>query len=163
MYNSLDPISDWYNEDDRIKGTLDRLAFSGLTEDAQAAAAFDELSSAFQLPKYPEDITDALHAHCEALEIYDPRSVFEEFCIIRYLEPKDDIRGVVIMALYNVYKGIQMPLDECARKHYGSKRKIPKQYMVCYIGEGIKGRLHFLKEDESWLEMGARVAAKIVR
>jgi hypothetical protein len=163
MYNSLDPITDWYNKDERIKRTLDRLTLSGLSEDEQAAAAFEELSTAFELPKYPEDFTDALYAHYEELEINDPRSVFEEFCIIRYLEPNDDPRGVVMMALYNVYKGIKIPLDECARKHYGGKRKIPKQYMVCYIGEGIKGRLHFLKEDESWVELGARAAEKVIR
>ena len=162
MYNSLDPITDWYNENDQIKSTIDRLTFSGLSEEEQAAAAFEELSAALELPKYPADFTDTLYAHYEKLEINDPRSVFEEFCIIRYLEPNDDPRGVVMMALYNVYKGIQMPLDECARKHYGSKRKIPNQYMVCYIGEGIEGRLHFLKEDESWIELGARTAVKII-
>ena len=163
MYNSLDPITDWYNEDSRVKNTLDRLTLSKLNEEEQAAAAFEELSTAFELPKYPEDFTDALYAHYEELKIDDPRSVFEEFCIIRYLEPDDDPRGVVMMALYNVYKGIQMPLDECARKHYGGKRKIPKQYMVCYIWEGIKGRLHFLKEDESWVDLGARAASKVIR
>jgi hypothetical protein len=163
MYNSLDPITDWYNQDDRIKSTLDRLSSSGLSEEEQAAAAFEELSSAFQLRKYHEDLSDATYSHFDELEIDDPRSVFEEFCIIRYLEPDDDPRGVVMMALYNVYKGIQMPLNECARKHYGGKRKIPKQYMVCYIGEGIKGRLYFLNEGESWVELGARAATKVIR
>jgi hypothetical protein len=163
MYNTLDPIGDWYNSDEKVKNIIDRLSSSGMTNEEQAAAAFEEMSDAFDLPKYGHNFTDAHYAHYEELGMDTPRSVFEEAAIIRYLEPDDDPRGVVMLAIYHVYNGIQVPMEECAEKHFGGKGKIPQQYMVCFLGENVDGKLHFLDQGESWMELGARSAMQIIR
>lgn len=162
MYKSSNPIQDWYTSEERIQQVIDTLSSSGLTEEEQAKAAFDQVADAYDLPKYPQDFTDAHYERFSEQGVENPRSVFEENTILSYLEPEDDPRGIVILALYNVHHGIQIPLNECAKKHFGGKRKIPKEYMVCFIGETIYGKLHFMKDGESWTEMGARSAMKII-
>jgi len=134
-----------------------------MTEQEQAVAAFHEVAETFDLPKFPEDFTDEHHERFSSMNIEDPRSVFEESAIIRYQLPDDDPRGIVILALYNVHHGIFIPLDECAEIHFGGRRKIPKEYMVCFIGDSVPGQLHFLSDGESWYDLGAKSAVKIVR
>ena len=163
MYNTLNPIEDWYNSDEQIKNIIDRLSSSGMTNEEQAIAAFEEISVAFDLPKYGHSFTDAHYARYEELGMESPRSVFEEAAVIRYMEPDEDPRGIVILALYNVHNGIQLPIEECAEKYFGGKDKIPTQYMVCFLGENIDGKLHFLEPGESWIDLGARSAMQIIR
>jgi hypothetical protein len=68
----------------------------------------------------------------------------------------------VALALYNFYHGIQLSLAECAKKYFGSRKAIPQQSSVCFLGEGIDVRLHFLKDGESWYELGAQKAVTVV-
>ena len=163
LYKSDNPILDWYSQDEQVKSVIDGLSVSGKTIEEQAAAAFEELSEAFDLPKYPHSFTEEHYDRFSGMGIDEPRSVSEEAAVIRYLDPEEDPRGIVMLALFHVLNGIQVPIQECAIKHFGGKRKIPKEYMVCFPGEGIQGKLHFLKEGESWFELGASSAIKITK
>src|SRR5687768_5789050 len=109
MYKTLNPIEDWYSSDERIRRTLDQLSTSGMTVPEQAAAAFESVADEFDLPKYPENVTEDHYRRFSELGVDEPRSVFEENAILRYLEPDDDPRGLAMLALYNVHHGIQMP------------------------------------------------------
>ncbi|RYZ87672.1 MAG: hypothetical protein EOP04_11175 [Proteobacteria bacterium] len=161
MSHPANPIDHWYSTDERIREVIDRLSFSGKSEAEQAAQAFEELSHAFDLPKYPEDFTDDHYQRFSAMGVDDPLSVFEQNALINYLEPNDDPRGRTLFALYCVNFGKQLPWDEIAKKHFGGKRKIPKEYIVCFFGTGIDGEVRFLKDGESWVELGARSATKV--
>jgi hypothetical protein len=88
--------------------------------------------------------------------------VFEEIGIIRYLEQNEDPRGFLLLAVYNIKNGICINLDECAIKHFGSEENIPKEYMIYYLGEDIDSKFHFAG-NESWVDLGAKCACKIIR
>lgn len=156
------PIEEWYHADERVQSVINRLSNAGLTNVQQAEAAFEEFCVILQLPMYPDAFTEDDYEKYSEMGIDDPRSVFEELVLYKFMDPEADPRGAVMMALYHVFNGIQVPLEECAAKHYGGKEKVPEGFMVCFIGDGIHGRLHFLEKGESWFDLGARSAMKLV-
>lgn len=56
-----------------------------------------------------------------------------------------------------------MDINHFAIKHFGEKRKIPKEYMVYYTGQESHSKLNVLNDGESWLKPGVRYASKIIR
>jgi hypothetical protein len=154
------PILDWFKSDDILCDIVNEISATGKNLEEQALDAFHRLSDHYDLPKYPENFSDKYYERFQQMGVDDPRSVFEEATLWRYLEPEDDPRGIVMIALYNVRHGKFLDLNECAQKHFGS---IPKEYMVCYTGEGFAGELHFLNPGESWFDLpGSKSACKVI-
>jgi len=119
--------------------------------------AFEKVAEAFQLPKYPTDITEKHYEEYEELGI-EPRSVFEELAILKYLSgPEDDIRAVVLNALYNIYEKGPYDIEEAAQKFFGSYKKIPDAYFIYYFGDAADARIDFKIEKNNWIEAGARM------
>ena len=157
------PLVDWYNEDSRVKEIIDKLDSSEKNFEKQAEEAFHKFCEVFTLPKFPEDITGKIYEQHEQEGLDEPRSVYEEIGILRYLEPNDDLRSIVFLALYNIKNFSYIDIDHCASKYFGSESKIPKEYMVYYTGENSKSLLNFLKNNESWTKEGVKYASKIIR
>jgi hypothetical protein len=128
----------------------------------QAKEAFYKMGDLLRVPKFPEDITEEMAARFEAEGIDDPRSLFEEVGIVRYLEPEDDPRGIVLAALYNTKRQQYANIDLCALEHFGGRKKIPNEYMVYYTGQDADALLHFTKQGESWFREGVKYGAKII-
>jgi len=160
---TTNPIELWYSTDKKLKEVIDRLSISGLSEYEQAKKAFYELSKIYNLHKYPDDITEKDFNRFEKKGIYNPRTIFEEIGILRFLEPNDDIRGIVLCAIYNVKNRNYTDIDFCALKYFGSEEKIPESYMVYYTGEDIDSKLNFLKDGESWTKEGVKYASKLIK
>lgn len=158
---SANPIDVWYSTDSKLKEVIDRIGSSGKSALDQAKEAFFELSELYGLHKYPDEITEEDYKNYEDEGIDSPRTVFEEVGIVRYLEPNDDPRGVVLFALYNVKNRGYVNIDDCAEKHFG-KGKIPQSYVVYYTGQDAESKLNFLKEGESWTKEGVKYASKII-
>lgn len=156
------PIDEWYFSDEKLKSTIDTLSSSGKSPFDQAKEAFYKISKLYGLPKYPEDISEDDYKKYEEEGIDNPRTVFEEVGIIRYLEPNDDPRGVVLFALYNIKNRTYMDINFCAERHFGSKKKIPDSYMVYYTGQDADSKIHFLKAGESWAKEGVKYASKVL-
>ncbi len=156
-------VENWYSTDNRLKEIIDKITLTNRSFEEQAKEAFTLVSDMFNLPKYPDDITEDYYAQCEEEGIFEVRTVFEEVGIIRYLEPDDDPRGIVLFALHNIKHKTYMDIDYCAIKHFGGKRKVPKEYMVYYTGEDSDSKLNFLNDGESWLKPGVRCASKIIK
>lgn len=155
-------ILDWLKRDEELCNIVNKIDATGNSFEEQAFDAFHLLCEHYDLPKYPEDFTDKYYTRFEKMGIDDPRSVYEEATIFNYLEPNEDPRGKVMVAIYNVKNGKFIDINECALKHFGSKESIPKEYSVCFIGEGFAGRLHFLKPEESWFDLGAKSANRVI-
>ena len=156
------PIDIWYSSDERLKNIIDTLSLSGNTPFEQAKEAFYQISELYNLHKYPDDITEDDYKKYEEEGLDNPRTVFEEIGIIRYLEPEDDPRGVVLFALYNIKNRRYMNIEFCAERHFGNKKNIPNNYIVYYTGQDADSRLNFLLDGESWVKEGVKYASKIL-
>jgi hypothetical protein len=162
MSEEFNPVIDWINTDEKLRAIIERLSNSGLTEKEQADVAFDEISDAYNLLKYPDSFTENDYKRYEELGINDPRSVYEEVGIIHYLEPNDDPRGIVLFAIHNIKNNLKMDINEAALKHFKSKKKIPSEYMIYFLGDKSSTMMYFLENDKSWSETGAKYASKII-
>jgi hypothetical protein len=160
----MNPLSRWIENDPKLQAIIQRISDTGKSFEEQAKVAFYEISEAYRVPKYPLDITEADQQLAETQGLDKPTTVFEEFAKIKYCYPEDDVRGMVLMAIYNAKHQMLFDITECAKVHFGSKRKIPKSYMVYFLGEDIESRLYFPVEgDKSWTEMGAKTASRVVK
>ena len=155
------PIENWLLSDARLKEHLERISNSGLSELDQAKTAFYELSDFYGLKKFPEDITEEEYENYLEAEGSDPRSVFEEVGIVRYLDSSEDPRGIVMVAIYNILNRDPLDIDNCAEMHFG--KAIPKSYVIYFTGQDADATLNFLKDGESWHKEGIKYASKIVR
>lgn len=163
MSKESNPVLDWINNDQKLKAIIKRLSNSGLSEPEQADIAFDEITDAYDLPKYPDSFSQDDYEKYDTEGIDNPRSVFEEVGIIHYLEPNDDPRGIVLFAIYNIKNRTYMPMDEPASRHFKTKEKIPPEYIIYYLGDRSETMLYFLEKNESWSEKGAKYASKIIK
>ena len=163
MNGESNAIVEWINSDEKLKNIIERISNSGLTEKEQADIAFDEITDAYGLPKYPDSFTEEDYKRYEEEGIDNPRSVFEEVGIIHYLEPEDDPRGIVLFAIYNIKNKVCIDINEASRRHFRSKKKIPSSYMIYFIGDKSSTMLHYLEDGKSWVETGAKYAAKILK
>ena len=157
-----DPVLKWYKSDQELKAIIDSISNSNLSEDEQANLLFDSLSEHYDLVKYPDDITDEVFERFEQLGMDDPRSLFEEIGIIRFLKPKADPNGLVIQAAYHLLNYTYIDIDYCAKKHFGNIKKIPNSYMIYYSGEKADSILNFAAENESWAKPGIKYGSKVV-
>ena len=155
------PIEIWLLSDARLKQHIERISSSGMSEFDQAKTAFYELSDFYGLKKFPEDITEEEYENYLEAEGSDPRSVFEEVGIVRYLDSSEDPRGIVMVAIYNILNRDPLDIDNCAEMHFG--KAIPKSYVIYFTGQDADSTLNFLKDGESWHKEGIKYASKIVR
>jgi len=160
---SNNPLIDWYNSDSTVKQIIDRVDSTGKSFDEQAEIAFHEFCEVFKLAKFPDDISEELYTEFYEKGLDEPRSVYEEIGILRFLAPGDDPRSIVFRAIYDIKNYEYIDIDECAIIHFGKKKSIPKEYMVYYSGENSKAILNFLKEGESWTKDGVKYASKVIR
>lgn len=154
------PIQTWFESDKQLFEIVSRIASTDKDIKEQALDAFHQLSEHFNLPKYPDNFSDEDYKRFEEMGIDNPRSVFEETTLFSYLNPEEDPRSIVMVGLYNIKNALLIDTNECAEIHFGH---VPKEYILCYVGNGFAGTLHFLQEGESWFDIpDVRSASKIV-
>ena len=96
----MSEIGKWIKSDLELYNTIMKIESITKSQDRQAKIAFDELCELYTLPKYPEDL-DALEkiGNNQKGEI---RSVYEEYALMKFLNPQADKRTLVLSAVYNV-------------------------------------------------------------
>lgn len=119
----------------------------------QAEFAFKELSSLYDLPLMPEDL-ERYEAFFKSKGITEPRSVYEEAALLKYLSPDDDPRGIVLFAVYNVKHGMGIDIRDVFKKN---AKKVLKNSRLGIIGEGINTSIIFIKENDNWFDLGCKV------
>lgn len=156
-------LQEWLDSDIKLRELVASIGSTETSPEKQARAAFYKISDMFNLHKFPDEITDDDYEKYEIAGIDEPKTVFEETGVLRYLEPKGDPRGIVFCALFNVKNRSYTDMEECARKHSGAKKKIPPEYVYYFTGDDIDSKLNFLQQGESWNKPGVRYAGKVVK
>lgn len=148
----------WIQNDQKLSDLLVKIQSTEKSPFQQAEMAFDQLCDLYDLPKMPEDL-NRYKAYYENKGITDPRSVYEEAALLKFLEPNDDPRGVVLLAVYHVKYAIGVDLLDVFKKN---SRKLPKSPQLGIKGEGINTLIIFIKDNESWYDLGCKVMLKLL-
>ncbi|WP_405351586.1 hypothetical protein [Nonlabens sp. Asnod3-H03] len=154
------PIEKWINEDKDLYNLVVEIQSMNKTEIEQAEIAFNKLCELYDLPKMPNDL-ERYEEYYENNDVENPRSVFEEHALLKYLEPNNDPRGLVLSAIYHVKNGFGVEYEEIAEKEFGEE--VPENLQIGIKGSGINGVIVFpLKEGKSWFDLGCIVNTKLV-
>ena len=141
---------DWVNQDEILGSLL--IEIESMTEKTiieQAEFAFHRICELYDLPKMPEDL-ERYSEYYDENDIDEPRSVFEEVALIKFLEPNDDPRGIVLAATFNVKHNIGVDLKEIMKMSFGKPKFGIK-------GEGINSEIVFIGENENWIDLDFKV------
>ncbi len=149
-------IVEWYTQDKWLSDLLVSIDQKNLSDEEAAREAFYKVAEHYHLPKFPWDIENSN----DGTEIL---SVYEEIAIVKCIFPEDELKGIVMLALYNVYVNELIPIDEAAAIHYGDHDKIPDQYMVYFGGKDVDANLRFDIGDMSWTDAEVVSMKKIVK
>jgi hypothetical protein len=151
----------WIESNKELSKLINEIENSELSERAQAELAMDKFCLMFDLPKMPED-KSRYEGYYEKNEIDDGRSVFEEFALLKYCYPEEDIRALVLCAVYNLTHLIGVDIDEMLINEFGEN--FPDNCIVGYRGVGIDAEIIFpQKEGKSWFDLGCIAVTKIVK
>jgi hypothetical protein len=143
------PIEAWWQKDKRLSDLLVSIDEQHLSEEESGREAFYKVAALYHLPKLPQDVV------ADEEEAENGRSVFEEIALARFLFPEDEYRGIVMMALYNVYIKSYIPYNEVAAIHFGSHDNIPDSYFLYFFGKDVNAIVKFDIGEQTWLEAGA--------
>jgi len=148
----------WIQNDQKLNDLLVKIHSTEKSAFQQAEIAFNELSDLYDLPKMPEDL-DRYEAYYESNGVTDPRSVYEEAALLKFLEPNDDPRGVVLLAIYHVEHAIGVNLLHVFKKN---SKKLPKNPQLGIKGEGINTSIIFIKDSERWYDLDCKVMLQLL-
>ncbi len=154
----MNPVEAWYYKDKKLLDILMDIDKKGLSEEESAREAFYLVSEMYGLPKFIGDVD-----YEDDWEDEEPRSVFEEIAMVRFLFPDDLPRGIVMLALHNVYSKVGIPFDEVATEYYGSHDDIPASYFVYFFGNDVDATLKLDIGEQSWIEAGAVLMKKVMK
>lgn len=151
-------IQEWINEDDKLYNLIIEIQSSDKDPNAQAETAFNKLCELYDIPKMPEDVITIEH---DSENFYDPRSLFEEHALLKFLAPEnEDPRGIVLSAAHNILHNNLVDYYDVAKKEYNNE--LPD---VCQIGVSGNGHVSkvvfFQKETQNWEDLGCLTIASI--
>jgi len=155
--NEENPILNWINSDKELSNILLEIQNLNISINEQVEIAFHRISDFYGLPKMPEDVQN--EDDDTNNEEFEQTSVYEQFGLLKYLHNDDeDLRGVLLSAIYFTKNGHVADIDEVYKKYY-SKNKSP------IVGVGFKNinssvELVFVKKGESWFDLGCKMFIK---
>lgn len=150
MQNEENPIQSWAENDSRLSLILNEIHQLNLPIEEQAELAFHRLSEIYNLPKLPEEAEKL-----EEATGMETISVYQELGLVKFLEPDEDIRGLVLIAVYNVLNEITVGLERVYKKAGMNEEK-----GICYRGENAKVTITFLEENVSWFDSDCKLYLK---
>lgn len=153
------PIENWIMEDGVITDILTSIEHSSLNDADAAEKVFYQIGNYLKLPLLPADISE---------EDYDsndePRAVLIELAVINYMYSNEDIKGNVMLALYNIYNKCYTDFEEASAIHFGDESKIPGEHFIYFFGNSVDARLSFsLPKEQTWVEAGAKLIVEVIR
>ncbi|WP_147273608.1 hypothetical protein [Pedobacter chinensis] len=137
------PIKNWIDNDSILTSVLVEIQNMNISIEEQAEAAFHKLCEMYRLPKMPANINEYDEDELES----EDTSVYQELGLLKFLEPNDDLRGLVLVAVYNTLNKITINLDEVYRK-----AGVSIHALICYKGENSRVNISFLSDSESWFD-----------
>ena len=158
-------IEKWINSDKQLYNLIIEIQSMDKSEIEQAEIAFHRLSELYNLPIMPEELQSKLNfidkTDDENTDFFEPRSVFEEYALLKFLNPSDDPRGIVLLAIYNVKNNVGVDYNEVAKKEFGNQ--IPKNLQIGIKGDKFHSEVIFpQKEGKSWFDLGCKINIKLI-
>ena len=132
-------IQQWIEKDMELSKALVEIQESELSIEEQAEMAFHKISDMYGIPKLPEDIIDD-----DKFET----SVYQELGILKHLHPENDLRGLVLMAIYLVKNCLQADDSEIDKTSLAG---------LGYRGENSEVELVLVQNGQSWVELGCKL------
>ena len=151
--NEENEVLNWINSDKELSDILVEIQSLNIPVKEQVEIAFHRISDFYGLPKMPEDIEEEEDSENDW---FKHTSVYEQLGFLKYLHKDDeDLRGVLLSAIYFVKNGYVADIEEVYKKYY-SKNRLP------VVGIGFKNinsgvELVFVKEGESWFDLGCKL------
>ena len=107
----MSELSKWIENDLELYKTIIEIESISKSQDRQAKMAFDKLCKLYDLPKNPEDLDGYLQklGNKKQREI---RSVYEEYALLKFLNPGTDKRTLVLSAIYNVKNWLAVDIKD---------------------------------------------------
>jgi len=147
----------WVKKDRKLNDLLVEIQSTDSPPFEQAELAFDKLCALYNLPKMPEDLAQ-FEAYYERKGIDAPRSVYEEAALLKFLEPHDDPRGVIVLAVFHVKNDIGVDLKDVFAQ---APDKLPEIPRLGIRGEGLDTEIIFIKDNENWFDLGCKVMMQL--
>jgi hypothetical protein len=125
MNGNNNHIIQWFKSDEGLCDVINFIDARKLTLAESARMAFHHVADYLGLPKQPDDITEQMYREFDIYD-FEPQSVFEQIAVINYMaDANDDIRGLVMQALYNVHHKDYHGMEYAAEIYFGGIDKIP--------------------------------------
>ncbi len=118
-----DDIQKWIDSDKELSDLLVEIQNLNISINEQVEITFHRISDLYSLPKMPENI-EHLNDEDTYDEEFEQTSVYEQFGLLKYLHDDQDLRGVLLSAIYLAKNGYVTDIDEVYKKYY-SKNKLP--------------------------------------
>lgn len=153
-------ITEWINSDTQLYNCIIDIESKYQSHDEQAEAAFHKISELFNVPKNPEDIIEEEENEDEFEEYVEQTSVYEQLGLLKYLQPNEDLRGLVLTAIYFVKNGYITDIDEVISKKFGNN--IPDDVGIGFKGDNTNVEIVFVTKGQSWFDLGCKMFTKCV-
>jgi hypothetical protein len=111
----MNEISKWIATDSQLYNAIIEIESITKSQDRQAQMAFDKLCELYDLPKNPEDLDGYLQKLGDSKQ-REIRSVYEEYALLKFLNPNTDKRTLVLSAIYNVKNWLAVDIKDVITK-----------------------------------------------
>ncbi len=158
-HNEIDPLQEWINTDKKLSSILVEIQEMPISVEEQAEVAFHRISEAYNIPKTPQN-TDFENEDNDEEEI-EPTSVYQHLGLIRYLEPDDDPRGLVLSAIFFAKENLEVDYDLVFAKAQNEGFIKEEITGIGFLGKNYNVKIVFVKNTESWFDLGCTFFIKI--
>jgi|GEM_PF-733750 len=158
-HKEIDPLQEWIDTDEKLSAMLVEIQEMPISVEEQAEVAFHRISKAYNIPKTPQDIDFENEDDEEGIE---PTSVYQHLGLIRYLEPDDDPRGLVLSAIFFAKENLEIDYDLVFAKAQNEGIRREEITGIGFLGENYDVKIVFVKNTESWFDLGCSFFIKIV-
>jgi hypothetical protein len=145
-------IIEWTTSDKGLYAIIQEIEKEHLSNNEKAEMAYHRVSEYFKVPKEFDAIdSEGKYQSC----------VYEQLGYLKYLEADDnDIRGLVMTAIYFVKFGYETNIEEVHKKYYSNNKEIFNG--IGFRGDNSSVELVFVKQGESWFDLGCKYYTKQV-
>lgn len=159
-HKEIGSLQEWIDTDKKLSAMLVEIQEMPISVEEQAEVAFHKISEAYNIPKTPQDIDFENEDNNE--EEIEPTSVYQHLGLIRYLEPDDDPRGLVLSAIFFAKENLEVDYDVVFAKAQNEGISREEITGIGFLGENYKVKIVFVKNTESWFDLGCSFFIKIV-
>ena len=153
-------IQEWIDSDTTLSNLLLEIEKMSDSIKEQAEIAFHKVSEVYKVAKLPEDNDCDDYEDQDELEYTEKTSVYEQLGLLKYLEPNEDLRGLVLSAIYFVKNGYTTDIDEVMLKKFGEN--IPNDVSVGFKGDNTNVEIVFILQGQNWVDLGCKMFTKYI-